>query len=180
MIILRRADMTDKDIARFWSKVDKSGDCWTWQAATLRSGYGEIRFRGKIVLAHRFAYALAHRFAYALAHGECANNLVIDHKCHNKLCVNPSHLQLVTHQQNSENRSANKGSKSGIRGVGWCADRNKWQVRAKVKGKTYSGGYYDDVHEAEESAIALRNKLMTNNILDGTASTTPEPETGQE
>lgn len=30
MILLRRADMTDKDIERFWSKVDKSGDRWEW------------------------------------------------------------------------------------------------------------------------------------------------------
>ena len=172
MIILRRADMSDKDIARFWAKVDKSGDCWTWQAATDRYGYGRIWLNGKQVFAHRFAYALAY--------GECANNLVIDHMCHNILCVNPSHLQLVTVQQNDENRGARKDSKSGIRGVFWNTNRNKWGVTAAAKGKRYFGGYFDDVHEAEKSAIALRNKLMTNNILDGTASTTPEPETGQE
>lgn len=158
MIILRRADMTDKDIARFWAKVDKSGDCWNWTAATIRSGYAVIRFRGKKVLAHRFAYALAY--------GGCTNNLVIDHKCHNKRCVNPAHLQLVTRQQNNENVVVRKDSKSGIRGVCWNHKANKWQVRATVKGKSYSGGYYDDVHEAEQAAIALRNKLMTNNLLD--------------
>lgn len=172
MIILRRADMSDKDIARFWAKVDKSGDCWTWQASTDRFGYGHIWFNEKLVYAHRFSYALAH--------GECANNLVIDHMCHNSLCVNPSHLQLVTKQQNNENMVARKDSKSGIRGVGWNTEANKWTVRAQVKGKRYFGGYFDDVHAAEESAIALRNKLMTNNILDGTASTIPEPEVDQE
>lgn len=172
MIILRRADMSDKDIARFWSKVDKSGDCWTWQASTDRFGYGHIWFNEKLVYAHRFSYALAY--------GECANNLVIDHMCHNSLCVNPSHLQLVTRQQNNENMVARKDSKSGIRGVGWNTEANKWTVRAQVKGKRYFGGYFDDVHEAEEYAIALRNKLMTNNILDGTAATIPEPEANQE
>ena len=163
--------MSDKDIARFWAKVDKSGDCWTWHASTDLYGYGHIWFNGKLVLAHRFSYALAY--------GECANNLVIDHMCHNSLCVNPLHLQLVTVQQNNENVVARKGSKSGIRGVGWNTEANKWKVHVVVKGKDYFGGYYDDVNEAEKSAIALRNKLMTNNILDGTAGNTPEPETPQ-
>lgn len=158
MIILRRADMTDKDIARFWAKVDKSRGCWSWQAATDRHGYGYIWFNEKLVDAHRFSYALAY--------GECANNLVIDHKCHNSLCVNPSHLRLVTKQQNNENMVARKDSKSGIRGVGWSTAVNKWEVRAQVKGKRYFGGYYSDIHEAEKAAIALRNNLMTNNRLD--------------
>lgn len=158
MIIVRRADMSDKDIARFWAKVDKSGDCWIWQATADRHGYGHIWLNGKLVYAHRFAYALAH--------GECASDLEIDHMCHNQRCVNPAHLQPVTHQQNCENKGADKRSKSGIRGVGWNSKANKWQVRAIVKGRIYSGGYYGDVREAEKVAIALRNKLMTNNLLD--------------
>lgn len=158
MIILRRADVSDKDIARFWAKVDKSRGCWSWQAATDRHGYGYIWFNEKLVYAHRFSYALAY--------GECANNLVIDHKCHNSLRVNPSHLQLVTKQQNNENMVARKDSKSGIRGVGWSTAVNKREVRAQVKGKRYFGGYYSDIHEAEKAAIALRNNLMTNNRLD--------------
>lgn len=158
MIILRRADMSDKDIARFWAKVDKSNECWTWTGATSLTGYGRISFRGETVRAHRFAYALAH--------GECPNNLELDHICHNRLCVNPAHLHLVTAQQNSENRIARKDCKSGIRGVSWNTAANKWLVRAMVNGKHYYGGYYSDIHEAEEAAIALRNKLMVNNLLD--------------
>lgn len=157
MIILRRADMSDKDIARFWAKVDRSGDCWIWQAAAAR-GYGQIGFHWKVVRAHRFAYALAH--------GECANDLEIDHMCHNRRCVNPAHLQPVTHQQNCGNKGADKRNKSGIRGVNWNPKANKWQVRATVRGKSYSGGYYFDIHEAEKAAIALRDKLMANNRLD--------------
>lgn len=158
MIILRRVDMTDKDIERFWSKVDKSGDCWEWTAHVLPNRYGRMRFRGKIVYAHRFAYALAH--------GECANNLVIDHRCRNKRCVNPSHLQLVTIQRNCENVGASKNSKTGIRGVCWHAATNKWEAYARVKRKKYYGGRYSDIHEAEKAAIALRNKLMVNNLID--------------
>ena len=158
IIVLRRADMSDDDIARFWKKVDRSGDCWEWTAYIIPNRYGQIRFHGKGVLAHRFSYAIAH--------GECPTELQVDHMCHNRRCVNPSHLQLVTRQQNNENKIAMKNGKSGIRGVGWNTEANKWKVHVVVKGKDYFGGYYCDVHEAEKSAIALRNKLMTNNLLD--------------
>lgn len=158
IIVLRRADMTDDDIARFLAKIDKGDDCWEWTAAASRNGYGAMGFHGKIVYAHRFAYALAN--------GECANDLEIDHRCHNKLCVNPAHLQQVNNQQNQENRGARRGSRSGVRGVLWRADRNKWRVEVMVNGKRYYGGLYSDVHEAEKAAVGLRCKLMTNNLLD--------------
>lgn len=168
MILLRRAGMTDKDIERFWSKVDKSGDCWAWQASTNSRGYGKMRLRGKIVLAHRIAYALAY--------GECPDGLQIDHICHNRQCVNPAHLHLVTSQRNSENRIVRKDSKTGVRGVFWYAARNKWRVYVTVKGKPHYGGSYSDIHEAEKAAIALRDKLMVNNLLDhATTITGSEP-----
>lgn len=162
MIILRRADMTDKDIARFWAKVDKSGGCWTWTGAAIPNKvgnkYGHIKFADNMVYAHRFVYALAH--------GECPTNLVIDHICHNTLCVNPNHLQAVTQQQNNENRIPNKSNKTGIRGVSWQKVHHKYQVFVRSNGKLHYGGEYDDIHAAEKAAVELRNKLMKNNLLD--------------
>ena len=73
---------------RFWSKVDKSGECWIWKASTNRTGYGQFRFEGKIVKAHRFAYASTY--------GQIPNGLFVCHSCDTPLCVNPSHLFLGT------------------------------------------------------------------------------------
>lgn len=108
----------------------------------------------------------ARRFPYALAHGECANNPVIDHRRRNRRCVNPSHLQLVTVQQNCGNVGANKNSKTGIRGVCRHASTNKWEVYARAKRKKHHGGCHPDIHEAEKAAIALRNRLMVDNLID--------------
>lgn len=47
IIVLRRADMTDDDIARFLAKIDKGDDCWEWTAAASRNGYGAMGFHGK-------------------------------------------------------------------------------------------------------------------------------------
>ena len=31
----------------FWSRIDKSGDCWIWQGARLTNGYGALSYQGK-------------------------------------------------------------------------------------------------------------------------------------
>lgn len=162
MIRLRRSDMSEKDIERFFAKVDKSGDCWLWQGCVHHSNagnvYGIIGFAGTSVLVHRFAYAIAY--------GECPANLVVDHRCRNPRCVNPDHLQAVTQQQNCENRPANKSNKTGVRGLTWDKQNKKYLVRVISHGKLHYGGEYVDIREAERTAIALRNRLMSNNLED--------------
>lgn len=80
---------------RFWQKVDcrEADECWEWKAAKYTNGYGIIRDGSKI--------RSAHRLSYALAHGEIPEGLVIDHLCLNKGCVNPAHLEAVTHRENT-------------------------------------------------------------------------------
>lgn len=46
----------------------------------------------------------SHRLSWFLKYGDIPPGMLVDHKCHNTLCVNPSHLRLVTPKQNSENR----------------------------------------------------------------------------
>jgi hypothetical protein len=76
---------------RFWAKVDKVGhhsSCWLWTAAAGYGGYGTFQFDGK--------NGTAHRFAYVLFNGPIPKGMHVHHKCGNKLCVNPAHLELLT------------------------------------------------------------------------------------
>ena len=75
--------------------VNKGTGCWESQACHSGSGYSKmiIRIDGKV------RHLLKHRVAYWQAHGEYPE--LIRHKCNNKSCMNPSHLEKGTHADNS-------------------------------------------------------------------------------
>lgn len=79
---------------RFWSKVAPAEpfDCWVWAASRFATGYGQYKLDGK--------NCKAHRLAYLDLVGEIPDGLVLDHLCRNRACVNPYHLDPVTHTVN--------------------------------------------------------------------------------
>ncbi|MEE8207870.1 MAG: HNH endonuclease signature motif containing protein [Nitrosomonadaceae bacterium] len=76
-------------------KVTESG-CIIWICSTDKNGYGTTQYNGKVTYAHRAAYIEKN--------GEIPNGLEIDHLCRVRSCVNPDHLEAVTHKENC-NRS---------------------------------------------------------------------------
>lgn len=73
---------------RFWSKVDKSGECWVWRGGVDSFGYGRFQVKG---------FKNAHRWAYVQANGKVPDGLELDHLCRNPKCVRPGHLEAVPH-----------------------------------------------------------------------------------
>jgi len=67
--------------------------CRVWQLSSTL-GYGRGAVPG-------FGYVRVHRAAYELAHGSIPAGLHLDHRCRNRLCCNPDHLEAVTQAENN-------------------------------------------------------------------------------
>lgn len=50
----------------------------------------------------------AHRLMYELVYGEIAPGEVVHHKCANRHCINPDHLQLACSAENSLEMNARR------------------------------------------------------------------------
>ncbi len=87
-------ELTEKDLIRFWAKVDVRGpdDCWEWTACQNNHGYGRFGSGPTVYLAHRVSYFLMT--------GQQPGHLFVCHHCDNPRCCNPNHLFLGTHAEN--------------------------------------------------------------------------------
>lgn len=81
--------------ARFTAKyvVDETTGCWLWTAGLNGQGYGHFSLDGRM--------QRAHRVAYELLVGPVPEGLELDHLCRVRRCVNPAHLEAVTHRENT-------------------------------------------------------------------------------
>jgi hypothetical protein len=76
---------------RFWSKVAKFESCWIWNGAKDETGHGRLKIN--------CIQVSAHRVSYEWKHGSIPDGMDAHHKCFNPACVNPDHLQILTHSQ---------------------------------------------------------------------------------
>lgn len=83
---------------RLMRKVVVHEGCWLWAGAQAGNGSSEGRGYGIMWTGKRNDYV--HRIAYEHSFGPIPEGLEIDHLCRVRRCVNPAHLEAVTHAEN--------------------------------------------------------------------------------
>jgi hypothetical protein len=83
---------------QMWRVEDGTG-CWIWLRSKDKSNRGQVAIRDKIN-PQLNRHTSAHRWNYETHIGPIPEGLELDHLCANGLCVNPAHLEPVTHQEN--------------------------------------------------------------------------------
>lgn len=75
-------------------------DCWHWAREIGASGYG----RAVVYINGKKKYYRAHQVMYENMIGPIPDGLELDHLCRVRCCVNPEHLEPVTHAENMARR----------------------------------------------------------------------------
>ena len=126
---------------RFWSKIrQRPGSldtpCWVWTRALDPNGYGRFCWQGNGRLAHRVCYLEL----------VGPTDLELDHLCRFTSCVNPLHLDPVTHPVNMgrgkraqqthckrKHRFNEENTHTGPDGKRYCRACNRLKMRERSR-----------------------------------------------
>ena len=106
-------------------------------------GYWIVILKGKKYRAHRAIYLWHHGWMPAQ----------IDHINGNSLDNRIENLRPATPRQNQCNMKLSRANTSGVKGVSWAQNRQKWLAQCRVNGKPKFIGYYNTLQTAK---IAVR------------------------
>jgi hypothetical protein len=109
--------LSDEERFDHYVSSEPNTGCWLWLGGEARNGYSLFHVRQPD---GSFKRSIAHRWSYEHFIGPIPEGLELDHKCRNRWCVNPEHLEPVTHYEN-QRRAPNslmnrvlRGEKMGV------------------------------------------------------------------
>jgi hypothetical protein len=124
------------------------GPCIEWAYGRFKGGYGQFRYQGKPILAHRLAYCDFHGLSL-----DDITNVVIRHRCDNRICFNPLHLEPGTQTDNMRDMNA-RGRQVTPRG-----ERNPNSKFTPEKVLAIRATYADGGHGSTMRELALQHDV---------------------
>jgi hypothetical protein len=134
------------EIARTSISIEHVSKCETKKWRLNKKGYVISGSDNEMVFLHDYIM-------------ECPKDLTVDHIDKNPLNNLNENLRICTHQQNCFNRGR-KNNKSGVIGVCWCKERNKWIASIKIDYKQISLGRSDNFEEAVKVRLKAEQKYF--------------------
>jgi len=120
-----RAFQTTKPLVQIGRDVS---DCWEWQGSINKAtGYGKKQVNGKP--------ELAHRWIWMTLFGPIPKDKVINHKCGNRSCVNPHHLEVVSQAENCRHGAGSKLTKEQVEEIRRAKATKRWGDGARLARK---------------------------------------------
>lgn len=140
--------------SKLLGRVELSDDsCWLWIGPANAAGYGRISYDGTL--------GYAHRRSYELRVGPIPEDRELDHTCNNRNCINPAHLEPVSHQEN-QRRIKERGT----------AARGSRSPRAKLTEDEVLAIVADLDSGVPKPEILLRHPQVTHGAINGIANGT--------
>ena len=137
-----------KDGSLYW-KVRKAQNTYIGKrAGSPTHGYESVMVDGRNWRIHRLVFLMQHGYMPKM----------IDHINNDRSDNRIENLRAADDNQNAHNQMLRSNNVSGIKGVSWNNDRQKWAVRVNHNKKTYQR-YVQDLELAELVAIEMRSKL---------------------
>ena len=149
---------------------DSGTGIFTWLSSKGRrregSAAGTVRPSGYIqIYFERRAY-LAHRLAWLFATGEDPGDYTIDHINRKRADNRFENLRLATRQQQQGNHPVHSNNTSGVRGVCFSRQRNRWVAQIMINGKQTHLGRFATKEEAaatyQKAAAAYFGEFLAN------------------
>lgn len=125
-------------------KTRRSFNSWNTRFAGKAAGY--LGSRGYLLVTLNGEMFLVHRIIYKWIYG--TEPYEIDHINGTRDCNSPGNLRAVTHKINSQNQKTPSSNTSGVIGVHWHKNHDKWQAQIRVDGKIIHLGLFDNIEDA--------------------------------
>lgn len=117
-----------------------------------------IRKDGYLGTSIKRSHFLTHRVIFTMKNGEIPYGFEIDHIDGNRKNNKIENLRLAERSQNQMNRKINKNNKSGVKGVFFRPETNKWRAVIRANNKFYRMQFLN-LYDAEVWISGMRNKL---------------------